>query len=477
MQNLKSCKEALSLYLVSDRTWHTDEEFLEKIEESLKNGTTFLQIREKDLDEKLFLKRAIEMKALANKYDVPFVINDNVSVAVNSDADGIHIGQGDMNAREVRNLIGNGKLIGVSVGTVEQAKIAELDGADYLGVGAVFPTGTKKDANAVPISTLKDICSSVSIPVVAIGGISRDNILKLQGTGIDGVAVISAILAKEDVGSATVDLLRLCKQLPQSSVPKVLTIAGSDCSGGAGIQADLKTFAAHKCYGMSVITALTAQNTTGVYGIENCSVKFIESQIDCVFTDIVPNAVKIGMVSSVDIIKSIAGKLEFYKPNYVVIDPVMVSTSGSKLLQSDAIKVLCEELLPHATIITPNLSEAELLCGFSISNSEEMIKAAKKISKFYKGHILIKGGHLAGHANDLLYTNGDVVWFEGERVKNDNTHGTGCTLSSAIASHLAMGYDVTESVRKSKEYITGALRDNMNLGLSSGPLNHMYINR
>lgn len=477
MRNLKSCKDALSLYLVSDRTWHTDEELLGKIEESLKNGTTFLQMREKDLDEKLFLKRAIEMKAVANKYDVPFVINDNVSVAVKSDADGIHLGQGDMNAREVRNLIGNGKLIGVSVGTVEQAKKAELDGADYLGVGAVFPTGTKKDANAVQISTLKDICSSVSIPVVAIGGISRDNILKLQGTGIDGVAVVSAVLAKEDVGSATVDFLRLCKQLPQSSVPKVLTIAGSDCSGGAGIQADLKTFAAHKCYGMSVITALTAQNTTGVYGIENCSVNFIESQIDCVFTDIVPNAVKIGMVSSVDIIKSIAGKLEFYKPGHVVIDPVMVSTSGSKLLQSDAIKALCEELLPHATIITPNLSEAELLCGFSISSSEEMIKAAKEISKFYKGHILIKGGHLAGSANDLLYTNGDVVWFEGERVENDNTHGTGCTLSSAIASHLAMGYDVTESVKKSKEYITGALRDNMNLGLSSGPLNHMYVNR
>jgi hydroxymethylpyrimidine kinase/phosphomethylpyrimidine kinase/thiamine-phosphate diphosphorylase len=462
--------------LVTDRSWHNDEVFLERVEESLKNGTSFLQLREKKIDEDLFFKRALEMKTLAKKYDVPFVINDNVKVAVDCDADGIHIGQGDMAVLEVRNLIGKGKILGVSVGSVEQAKKAEAEGADYLGVGAVFPTGTKKDANDVKIETLSEICSSVNIPVVAIGGISRSNILKLQGTGISGAAVVSAILGQENIPHATTDLLRLCKQLPQSPVPKVLTIAGSDCSGGAGIQADLKTIAAHSCYGMSVITALTAQNTTGVYGIENCKVDFIENQMDCIFTDIVPHSVKIGMVSSAEIIKSIANKLEMYKPNNVVVDPVMVSTSGSRLLEADAIKALCEDLLPMATIITPNLSEAELLCGFPIKTSDDMINGAKEISKFYKGHILVKGGHLEENANDLLFIDGKSIWLEGEKIDNDNTHGTGCTLSSAIASHLAMGYDVEESVRKSKEYITGALKNQMNLGLASGPLNHMYVN-
>lgn len=472
---MKLCKDDLSLYLVSDRSFHTDEELLKKIDESIRNGVTFLQIREKDIDDNLFLKRAQDMKVIANKYNVPFVVNDNVNIALKCDADGLHIGQNDMNVKEARQIIGEGKIIGVSVESAKQAKEAEEDGADYLGVGAMFPTGTKTDASHILMSTLKEICSSVSIPVVAIGGISRDNILKLQGSGIKGVAVVSAILGKDNIASATIDLCRLCKQLPQSPIAKVLTIAGSDCSGGAGIQADLKTFSAHGCYGMSVITALTAQNTTGVYGIENCSVNFIENQMDCVFTDIVPNAVKIGMVSSVDIIKSIASKLDYYKPAHIVIDPVMVSTSGSKLLQSDAIKALCNDLLPYATIITPNLSEAELLSGLSISNDKEMIDAARKISKFYKGHILIKGGHLIGSANDLLYSNGEIIWFYGQRIKNDNTHGTGCTLSSAIASHLAMGFDIVTSVKKSKAYITGALKANMNLGLASGPLNHMYI--
>lgn len=255
---------------------------------------------------------------------------------------------------------------------------------------------------------------------------------------------------------------------------KVLTIAGSDCSGGAGIQADLKTIIAHKCYGMSVITALTAQNTTGVYGIEDCSVDFVQNQIDCIFTDIFPDAVKIGMVSSLEIIEAIAQKLKEYKPKNIVFDPVMVATSGSKLLNDDAIQKLLSELIPLATVITPNLFEAEILCGFEIKNTEGMIKAAEKIAQNYGGHILIKGGHLEDNANDLLFSNGEIHWFEGERIENSNTHGTGCTLSSAIASNLALGYSVEASIRNSKEYITGALSSKLDLGKGSGPLNHCY---
>ncbi|MCM1988769.1 bifunctional hydroxymethylpyrimidine kinase/phosphomethylpyrimidine kinase [Oceanirhabdus seepicola] len=255
---------------------------------------------------------------------------------------------------------------------------------------------------------------------------------------------------------------------------KVLTIAGSDCSGGAGIQADLKTITAHKCYGMSVITALTAQNTTGVYGIEACSVDFVKNQMDCVFTDIFPDAIKIGMVASIEIIEAISEKLKEYKPKNIVVDPVMVATSGSKLLNDDAINMLLNELIPLSTVITPNLFEAEILCGFKIKTTEDMVKAARKIAENYDGHILIKGGHLEDNANDLLFSKGTIHWFEGERIINSNTHGTGCTLSSAIASNLALGHNIEESIRNSKEYITGALRANLDIGKGSGPLNHCY---
>ncbi|WP_432403460.1 bifunctional hydroxymethylpyrimidine kinase/phosphomethylpyrimidine kinase [Wukongibacter sp. M2B1] len=254
----------------------------------------------------------------------------------------------------------------------------------------------------------------------------------------------------------------------------VLTIAGSDCSGGAGIQADLKTFMAHGCYGMSVITALTAQNTTGVYGIENCRPEFVKAQIDCIFTDIPPDSVKIGMVSSSDIIEIIVKGLRNYGPEHVVIDPVMVSTSGSLLLEKAAMTILRTKLLPMATVITPNLHEAALLSDMKIETAEDMIVAAKKISEMVNGDVLIKGGHLKEHATDLLYMNGQYHWIEGHRVENPNTHGTGCTLSSAIASNLALGYSVEESARRSKAFITGAIEDKMDLGKGRGPLNHCY---
>lgn len=254
----------------------------------------------------------------------------------------------------------------------------------------------------------------------------------------------------------------------------VLTIAGSDCSGGAGIQADLKTFMAHGCYGMSVITALTAQNTTGVYGIEDCTPEFVKAQMDCVFTDIPPDGVKIGMVSSSEIIETIVEGLRKYRAKHVVIDPVMVSTSGSLLLEKSAMTALYTKLLPMARVITPNLYEAGLLSNMTIETEGDMITAAQKISQMIDGYILIKGGHLEGHSNDLLYVDGQYHWIEGHRIDNPNTHGTGCTLSSAIASNLALGYSVEESVRRSKVFITGAIEDLMDLGKGRGPLNHCY---
>lgn len=255
---------------------------------------------------------------------------------------------------------------------------------------------------------------------------------------------------------------------------RVLTIAGSDCSGGAGIQADIKTITAHRMYAMSAITALTAQNTTGVYGVLEASPEFVGQQIDCIFSDIYPDAIKIGMVSSIEIIEVIAEKLIEYEAKNIVVDPVMFSTSGHALLSGNAMDALINKLLPLGCIITPNISEAESLCGFKIENAADMIKSAENISKILKGSVLIKGGHLTDRADDLLYSKGKTVWFKGEKINNPNTHGTGCTLSSAIACNLANGFDMEQSVRNAKAYITGALKANLDLGKGPGPLNHCF---
>lgn len=255
----------------------------------------------------------------------------------------------------------------------------------------------------------------------------------------------------------------------------VLTIAGSDCSGGAGIQADIKTIAAHGLYAMSVITALTAQNTTGVSSVSDVSPEFVKMQIDAVFTDIYPDAVKIGMVSNIEIIDVIVERLKYYNAKNIVVDPVMVATSGSKLLKDEAIEAVKNKLIPLADIITPNTSEAEVLSNMAIESQLDMETSAKFISKMLNGAVLIKGGHIGENSNDLIFIEDQYHWINGKRVNNPNTHGTGCTLSSAIACNLALGLSIKESVSNAKDYITGALEDGLNLGEGSGPLNHMYI--
>ena len=253
-----------------------------------------------------------------------------------------------------------------------------------------------------------------------------------------------------------------------------LTIAGSDCSGGAGIQADLKTMTMNGVYAMSAITALTAQNTTGVRGVQETTPDFLRQQIDAVFEDISPDAVKIGMVSSSELIQAIADRLKYYKAENIVVDTVMVATSGARLISEDAIDTLKEYLISLATVVTPNIPEAEVLSGMSIRDEEDMLQAAKKISDTYHCAVLLKGGHSINDANDLLYQNGTYRWFKGKRINNPNTHGTGCTLSSAIAANLAKGYDLEASVHRAKEYISGALADMLDLGQGSGPMNHAF---
>ena len=253
-----------------------------------------------------------------------------------------------------------------------------------------------------------------------------------------------------------------------------LTIAGSDCSGGAGIQADLKTMTMNGVYAMSAITALTAQNTTGVRAIQESTPDFLKQQIDAVFEDVYPDAVKIGMVASSELIRVIADRLRYYNAKNVVIDPVMVATSGSALMKNDAVQTLIEELLPVSTLVTPNIPEAQVLSGLTIESKEDMVAAAKQIGDSYHCAVLLKGGHSINDANDLLYANGELVWFEGKRINNPNTHGTGCTLSSAITSNLAKGFTLTESVQRAKDYISGALAAMLDLGEGSGPMNHAF---
>lgn len=253
-----------------------------------------------------------------------------------------------------------------------------------------------------------------------------------------------------------------------------LTIAGSDSSGGAGIQADIKTMMANGVYAMSAITALTAQNTMGVTGIQEVSPEFLGQQLDAVFTDIYPDAVKIGMVSSAELIAMIARKLREYGARHIVVDPVMVATSGSRLIREDAIEMLKKELFPMAEILTPNIPEAEVLTGREIHTREDMEEAAREIGEAYGCAVLCKGGHQRNDADDLLYADGAVTWFYGKRIQNPNTHGTGCTLSSAIASNLSRGYSLKEAVERAKTYISGALAAMLDLGKGSGPMDHGF---
>ncbi len=258
------------------------------------------------------------------------------------------------------------------------------------------------------------------------------------------------------------------------SVKTALTIAGSDSSGGAGIQADIKTFSAFGIYGMSVITAVTAQNTCGVYGIQNVSDDIIQKQMDAVFKDIPPNAVKIGMTSSASIIEVIADRLKFYEAKNIVLDPVMISTSGSRLLNADAISILQKKLFPLASLITPNIPEAEVLSGLNVCNKKDMEQAALKIYEQSGSNVLLKGGHCTSDSCDFFFNGKNGVWFKAEKINNPNTHGTGCTLSSAICANLALEKSLEDSIHCAKEYINGALKAMLDLGKGSGPLNHLW---
>ena len=259
-------------------------------------------------------------------------------------------------------------------------------------------------------------------------------------------------------------------------IPVSLTIAGSDSGGGAGIQADLKTFSALGTFGCSVITAVTAQNTTGVYGIHEIPLDIIESQIDAVLNDLNPNVIKTGMLASIEVIKLISEKIKSSKTKNIVVDPVMIAKGGDKLIQDNAIGHLISELLPLSTVVTPNIPEAEVLSHMSINNTQDIESAAKIIHKMGPDFVVIKGGHSNdSKSNDIIFDGQKFTTLEANRILTTNTHGTGCTYASAIAAGLAKNYSVGKSVKEAKNYVTEAIKNEPGLGNGHGPLNHFFM--
>ena len=490
------------LYFITDSTGYDEEMFLGRIEQALRGGVTLIQLREKTRSARELTALAGKVHVLTKRYGVPLIIDDRIDVALAVDAEGVHVGQSDIPVDAARRILGDGKIVGATAKTVSQALEAYRQGADYLGVGAVYPTKTKTDTYVITPDTIRAIAEAVPIPVNAIGGLTLQNADVLAGIPVSGICVVSAIMKAEDPEQAARVLRKKAEELTakpsvavgsrltaeplhftrecriekegSTGMKTALSIAGSDSSGGAGIQADIKTMTMNGVYAMTAVTALTAQNTTGVSSIEEVSPEFLKKQIDAVFTDIRPDAVKIGMVASAELIYVISERLRYYDAGNVVVDPVMVATSGSSLLRNDAVGAMIKELFPLATVITPNIPEAEVLSGRKITGEEDMKKAAEQIGKTCGCGVLLKGGHSIYDANDLLYADGAFQWFYGKRIDNPNTHGTGCTLSSAIASNLAKGFSLTESVQRAKDYISGALSAGLNLGQGSGPMKHNF---
>jgi len=279
---------------------------------------------------------------------------------------------------------------------------------------------------------------------------------------------------KNEIFKDSVNTLHYLFKKGCNIMKNVLTIAGSDSCGGAGIQADLKTFSAHGVYGMSVITAVTAQNTQAVYAVQDIDKDIIEKQIQVIYDDIEVEAVKIGMVSHIETIKSIAKELKKYKAKNIVLDPVMISKSGYELLKPESKEVLIKELIPIADVVTPNMDEARTIVGMDIKGIDDMIEAAHRIYDMGPKNVLVKGGHLEDDAVDVLFDGREVKLFKGSRIHTKNTHGTGCTLSSAIASNIALGYSVKEAVRNAKYYINMAIKHSLEIGKGVGPTNHFY---
>ncbi len=457
------------VYLITDDS--PEQLLLKNVERALHGGTRIVQYRDKirSFDDQKKLAEAL--KALCRQHQALFIINDSARLAAAVDADGVHLGQSDGHIREARQLLGDQAIIGVSTQTLELARQAERDGADYIGVGSVYPTGTKQDAVHIGLDDLRAIAAGVTLPVVAIGGITSARLPDVLAAGADSAAVVSAIMSDPQPEVASRELALQFQSKRSLPHGRVLTVAGSDSGGGAGIQADLKAITLLGSYGSSVLTALTAQNTLGVTAIHAPPVEFVQQQLDAVLSDIGADVIKTGMLYSAEIISAVAERFRSYSA-LCVIDPVMIAKGGSALLQQAAIETFIRELLPQAYLLTPNIPEAEALTGQSISSVTDMEHAAKALQAMGARNVLVKGGHLEQDPVDLLQYGSATITLPGKRLDTPHTHGTGCTTASVIATLLAQGTSLPRAVTQAKQFITDAIAAAPHLGHGHGPVNH-----
>ena len=468
-------RRVAGLYLITDQ----GERLVPRVREALASGgVTLLQYRDKLRSYEERLELGHDLKRLCAEFQVQFIINDDLELALALDADGLHLGQEDGDPAAARAALGSKKLIGISTHSFEEALAAQEAGADYIGFGSIYPTLTKDVEYVQSPEALAQLMEKVQIPVVAIGGITRDNACAVIDAGADAIAVISAVLTARSPGLAATELSLLFNRNLTHPRGAVLTIAGSDSGGGAGIQADLKTITLLGSYGASAITALTAQNTRGVTGIHPSPPAFLAEQIDAVLSDIPIDVIKIGMLCSPENAEIVADKLTAYEMRMVVLDPVMSAKGGVALLEDEALSVLKKRLIPHSYLVTPNIPEAEALTGLTISDTAGMELAARALHLMGAKHVLVKGGHLTeGVVTDILFDGSGFTRFSAPRVLTRNTHGTGCTLASAIATYLAQGEPLPGAVLRAKLFVTRAIKYSLPLGKGHGPVNHFLAAR
>lgn len=467
---LKKTRNAIhGIYLITDD--RDAKQLISHVEQALRGGVNTVQYRDKLRNDDEKLQLAISLRKLCRQYQALFIINDSVELAHACGADGVHLGQKDGSIAAARLILGDSAIIGVSTRTVEMATTAEQQGADYIGVGSVYPTGTKHDAVHIGLAGLTAIRAAVQLPIVAIGGIATTSLADVISAGANAAAVVSAIMSDPQPSVAAKELslqFNINHPLPHG---RVLTIAGSDSCGGAGIQADLKTISLLGSYGSSVITALTAQNTLGVSAIHAPPADFVQQQLQAVLSDIGTDTIKTGMLYSAEIIETIASTLSD-DTLLCVIDPVMIAKGGSNLLQQSAIEAFIQHLLPKAYLLTPNVPEAEALTGITINDLDSMEKAARRLQAMGARNVLLKGGHLQGDPIDLLLQGAMCYPFSGARIDTHHTHGTGCTIASAIATLLAQGMSLYNAVDHGKKFINHAIMTAPQLGQGHGPINH-----
>ena len=471
----------LSLYLVTDPALCGERGVVETVRQAVDGGVRIVQLRDKTATD---AEITAQLVALSQVIDgrVPLVVNDRLEAALAARAlgarvDGVHLGQRDASVIRARELLGPDALIGLTANNpahLEAVRALPAGTVDYLGVGVIRPTRTKPDHPApLGIDGFQAFAVASPLPCVAIGGVGLDDTIALRDAGAAGVAVVSALCAADDPRTAAAEFVRRWRS---GSAPRVLSIAGSDPSGGAGIQADLKSIAANGGYGMAAVTALTAQNTQGVRAVHVPPPAFLRDQLDALSDDIVIDAVKIGMLANADVIRTVIDWLDAQRPAIVVVDPVMVATSGDRLLDADAEEAL-GALLTRSHLVTPNLAELEVLAGRAVDGWTDALAAARTLSERIGAAVLVKGGHLPGDEAPDALVDADRVTvheFPGARIATANTHGTGCSLSSAVATRLAGGDAPRQAVAGARTWLRESIRESepLRVGAGHGPISH-----